>query len=526
MSGHAMESTGMEKATLWIRRFGRRALPGAVTLALGACALGPNYHRPEIAAPAAFKENADWKQDWKQATPGDELKRGAWWETFGDTTLDELEAQVDDANQSLKQAEAQYRQAAALVSAARANYFPTVGVSASVTRSGRYGNSGNGIVSGGTVIGGAAEGNGKTNSHSTSYSLPLSASWEPDLWGRVRRTVEGQAASAQASAATLESTRLSLHATLAQTYFQLRIIDEQKRLLDDTVAAYQKSLQLTQNQYNAGIVARADVVQADAQLKSAQVQAIDVGIARAQFEHAIALLIGKTPAEFSLAAQPSFKIVPPPIPAGVPSQLLERRPDIAIAERQTAAANAQIGVAESAFFPTLDLSATAGYQSSTFSKWLTAPSRFWSIGPQLAETIFSGGAREAQTAQARAGYDAAAANYREVVLAAFQNVEDNLAALRILENEAAAQAEAVASAELALKIANNQYRAGTVSYLNVITAQATAYSNERNAITILGNRLSDSVALIKALGGGWNAEELPQPREIDRHAQAPTTTQK
>jgi NodT family efflux transporter outer membrane factor (OMF) lipoprotein len=479
-----------------------RSVALVAAFALSACAVGPDYHRPEAAAPAAFKENADWKK----AVPGDELKRGAWWEIFGDDGLNELETQVDAANQSLQQAEAQYRQAGALVSEARAQYFPTLGVSASVTRSGRYGNSDNGIVSGGTVIGGSGSANGKTNSHSTSYSLPFSASWEPDLWGRVRRTVEGQAANAQASAATLESTRLSLHATLAQTYFQLRIIDEQKRLLDDTVAAYRKSLQLTQNQYNVGVVARADVVQADVQLKTAQVQTIDLGIARAQYEHAIAILIGKAPAEFALAAQP-FKLAPPAIPVGLPSQLLERRPDIAVAERQAAAANAQIGVAESAFFPTLTLSATAGYQSSTFAKWLTAPSRFWSLGPQLAETIFSGGLREAQTAQARAGYDAAVANYREVVLAALQNVEDNLAALRILEGEAVAQAEAVAAAETALRIANNQYRAGTVSYLNVITAEAAAYSNERNAISILGNRLTDSVALVKALGGGWNADD-------------------
>lgn len=514
MSGAAMESIRMDKLASTAAALS--ALPLAIAvLALTACAVGPNYRRPEAAAPASYKENADWKP----AQPADELKRGAWWEIFGDETLNGLEAQVDAANQSLVQAEAQYRQAAALVSEARAQYFPTLGASAAVTRSGRYGSTGDGIVSGGTVIGGSAS-DGKANSHSTSYSLPFSASWEPDLWGRVRRTVEGRAADAQASAATLESTRLSLHATLAQTYFQLRIADEQKRLLDQTVLAYQKSLQVTQNQYNAGIVARADVAQADTQLKSAQVQAVDAGIARAQYEHAIALLIGKAPADFSLPPRP-LTIVPPQIPVGVPSQLLERRPDIAIAERQAAAANAQIGVAMAAFFPTLTLSATAGYQSSTFAKWLTAPSRFWSLGPQLAQTIFSGGAREAQTAQARAAYDAAAANYREVVLAAFQNVEDNLAALHILEAETAMQADAVKSAELSLKIATNQYRSGIVSYLNVTTAQAAAYNSERNAINILGTRLTDSVALIKALGGGWSADGLPAPREIDRHSEAP-----
>ena len=485
---------------------------------LSACAVGPDYHKPDLAVPAAYKENADWHPaDWTRAQPGDAMKRGAWWEIFGDAKLNDLEQQVDVSNQSLKQAEAQYRQAAAIVSGARANYFPTVGVSASGQRAGRY-TTGN-ASSGGTVGSGTIDTSGSSHPTNT-YSVPFTASWEPDLWGQVRRTVEGDVANAQASAATLESTRLSLQAQLAQTYFQLRVVDEQKRLLDETVAAYQKSLQLTQNQYNVGVAARADVVQADTQLKQAQVQAIDLGIARAQFEHAIALLVGKTPAEFSLAPEP-LNVAPPPVPVALPSTLLERRPDVAIAERQAAAANAQIGVAEAAYFPNLLLSATAGYESSTFSNILAAPSRFWTLGAQLAETIFDGGAREAQVAQARAGFDAAAANYRQVALAAFQNVEDNLAALRILEAEAAAQAEAVKSAEQSLAIALNQYRAGTVSYLNVVTAQTTAYGNERNAISILGNRLNDSVALVKALGGGWDAKDLPAADTIDSHSSAP-----
>jgi NodT family efflux transporter outer membrane factor (OMF) lipoprotein len=477
---------------------------------LTACAVGPDYRKPDIAVPEAYKENADWKP----AAPGDALERGAWWEIFADPVLNGLEAQVDVSNQSLRQAEARYRQAAALVSAARANYLPTLSVSASATRAGRYGSGS--IVSGGTVIGGS-DGNSGSSHPTDTYSLPFTASWEPDLWGNVRRTVEGEVASAQASAATLASTRLSLHAQLAQTYFQLRAVDEQKRLLDDTVAAYRKSLRLTRNQYDVGVAAKADVVQADTQLKSAQVQAIDLGISRAQLEHAIAALVGKTPAEFALAAQP-LDVAPPAIPVDVPGTLLERRPDIAIAERQAAAANAQIGVAESAFFPNLTLSATGGFQSSSFSKWLTAPSRYWSLGPRLAETIFSGGARESQVAQARAGFDAAAANYRQVALTAFQDVEDNLAALRILETEAAAQAEAVHAAETSLAIALNQYRAGTVSYLSVVNAQTTAYANERNAISILGNRLTGSVALIKALGGGWQADGLPKADAIDRHS--------
>jgi NodT family efflux transporter outer membrane factor (OMF) lipoprotein len=501
----------------------------AVTALLGACAVGPDYKRPSNDVPAKFKENADWNESWTTAEPGDAFKRGAWWEIFGDATLNELESQVDGANQSLAQAEAQYRQAAALVSQARASYFPTLSVSASATRSGRYSNDGSIITGSGTVVGGTTTGTTSTAITgarvSNQYSLPFNASWEPDLWGRVRRSVEQQAGNAQASAATVESTRLSLHAQLAQDYFQLRIVDEQKRLLDDTVEAYRKSLQLTQNLYKAGVDARSDVVQADTQLKQAQVQAIDLGVSRAQLEHAIALLIGKTPAEFSLETR-KFDMKPPAIPVGLPSQLLQRRPDVAVAERQAMSANAQIGLAESAFFPTLSLSASGGYQSSSFSKWLTAPSRFWSLGPELAETIFDGGLRRAQTAQARAAYDAAAANYREVSLAAFQNVEDNLSGLRILEAESAAQADAVASAEEALKITLNQYRAGTVSYLNVITAQATAYSNERNAISIVGNRLTDSVALIEAIGGGWDDSKLPAPHAIDADSSAPKATAK
>ena len=473
----------------------------AAALVLCACTVGPDYQRPDMHVPEAYKENPDWKP----AAPADAIHRGAWWEIFGDERLDQLEQQIETSNQTLAQSEAQYRQATALVSAARASFLPTLGVDLSAQRAGRYGTGS--IVSGGTVIGGGNALNSGSSHPTNTYSLPLTASWEPDLWGRVRRTVEGEEASAQASAATLASTRLSLQAELAQDYFQLRVVDEQKRLLDDTVAGYRRSLQLTQNQYQVGVAAKADVVQADTQLKQAQVQAIDLGISRAQLEHAIAVLVGKTPEEFALAPQ-RLTVTPPAIPVALPSILLERRPDVAIAERQAAAANAQIGVAKAAYFPNLTLSASGGTQTSTFSDILAAPSRFWSLGAQLAETIFDGGAREAQVAQARAGFDAAAANYREVVLAAFQNVEDSLAALRILEEESRAQDEAVKSAEESLRIAVNQYRAGTVSYLNVVTAQATAYANERNAITILGNRLTNSVGLIKAVGGGWEASEL------------------
>lgn len=493
-------------------------------LLLGACAVGPDYKKPAVSVPAAYKENAHQKPaDWEPAQPADALKRGAWWELFGDPALNDLAKLVSVSNQSLAQAEAQYRQARATVSLARAAYWPTVSTAPSITRSGRYPNASGGIISGGSVIGGGGSTTASTGSSHpvNNFELPFTASWEPDLWGKVRRTVEGDVATAQASDATLESMRLSLQAQLVQDYFQLRIADEQKRLLDDTVVAYQKSLKLTQNQYAVGVAARADVVQAETQLKTAQVQAIDIGVLRAQLEHAIAVLTGRTPEQVSIAVE-KLTIRPPPIPVGLPSQLLERRPDIAVAERQAAAANAQIGVAESAWFPSLTLSVSAGFASPSFANWLTAPSRFWSLGPALAETLFDGGARRAQTAQARAAYDATVANYRQVTLAAFQNVEDNLAALRILEKEAAAQDDADKSAKQFLAITINQCRAGTVSYLNVVTAQTTAYTNERNAITILGNRLNDSVALIMALGGGWNAAELPAAKDISLRDPAPT----
>lgn len=505
------ETSKSVMAANWIKRAKyTKALCMLCTSALAAvlsgCAVGPDYKKPDVPGADAYKDDA-WKEQagWKPAQPGDTAERGAWWEVFADAELNDLMKQVDVSNQSLKQAEAQYRQASALVSGARASFLPTVTANLSATRTGRYSTNGGGTVTGGTV----AAGKGYTNS----YQLPISATWEPDLWGSVRRTVEGDVASAQASAATLANTRLSLQATLAQTYFQLRIADEQKRLLDDTVAAYQKALDLTQNQYNVGVAARSDVVQAQTQLKSAQAQAIDLGVARAQYEHAIAVLVGKAPSQFSLAAK-SLKAHPPKIPLELPSVLLERRPDVAVAERQAAQASAQIGVATAAWFPSLTLSATGGYSNSSWSKLLEAPSRYWSIGPKIAETLFDGGARRAQTAQARAGYDAAVANYRQVSLAAFQNVEDQIAALRILEQEAQAQDEAVKLAEQALAIAINQYRAGIVSYLNVITAQNTAYSNERTAITLLGTRYNDSIALIKALGGGWQAKELPEAQVI------------
>ncbi len=458
---------------------------------LAGCTVGPNYVRPEFKAPANYKEI----DGWKVAQPKDNVIRGAWWETFNEPELNALEQQVEVSNQNIVAAEANFRQAQALVQQARANYFPTITVGVGVNNSSRST----------TIMGGST-----VRTTPTQYSLPIDVSWEIDVWGRIRRQVESSQAGAQASAADLQNAKLSAQNELAQDYFQLRTLDAQKRLLDDTAADYQKSLDLTRNQYAAGVVSRADVLQAETQLKTTQAQAVDVGVQRAQVEHAIALLIGKTPAEVSVPVLPlPLTTQPPPIPMGLPSELLERRPDIAAAERRVAQANALIGVAEAAYFPTVSLGASGGFQSTSFARWISAPSRFWSVGPTVTETVFDGGLRAAQTAEARAVYDSSVALYRQTVLTGLQQVEDNIAAMRILENEAQVQDEAVKSAQQTVTIVNNQYRAGIVNYLNVVVVQAAALNNERTAINILGNRLNASVLLIKALGGGWNASQLP-----------------
>ncbi|SDX76614.1 efflux transporter, outer membrane factor (OMF) lipoprotein, NodT family [Collimonas sp. OK242] len=477
----------------------RTLLAAAVTaLLLSACAVGPDYVRPATVAPAAFKE----MKDWKTATPQDQELHGKWWEIYQDPQLNALVEQVNISNQNLAQAEAQFRQAKALVESARSSYFPTVSANVSSTRSG--GRNSSSSLSGGSVT--------------TSDSLGLSASWEPDLWGRISRTVESNQASAQASAADLQVARLSAQSTLAQNYLQLRVLDQQKNLLDDTVAAYQKSLQLTQNQYAVGVVARSDVIQAQTQLRSAQAQALDNGVLRAQLEHAIALLTGQAASTFSIAPAPLIAVLPE-IPVGVPSSLLERRPDVSSAERLAAAANAKIGVAKAAYFPNLTLSASGGFQSNSFANWLTVPNRIWSLGPALAATLFDGGARRAQSDQAIAAYDASVAAYKQAVLTSFQEVEDNLAALRILEQEAVVQGETVQFAHHALELILNQYKAGTVNYTSVVTAQATAFSADLSALNIQNRRYSASVLLIKALGGGWNQAELPDKAMLnDRDA--------
>lgn len=471
----------------------------AAALLLSACAVGPDYVRPATEAPTAFKEN----KDWKTATPKDQELRGNWWEIYQDPQLNGLIEQVNISNQNLVQAEAQFRQAAALVQSARAAYLPTVSASVSATRSGG-GRTSSTNTSGGSV--------------SNSFSLGPSVSWEPDLWGRISRTVEANQATAQASAADLQATRLSAQATLAQNYLQLRVLDAQQTLLDDTVAAYQRSYQLTQNQYAVGVVAKSDVIQAQTQLKGAQAQALDNGVLRAQLEHAIAMLTGQPASAFSIAPAAMVAMLPA-IPVGVPSTLLERRPDISAAERRAAAANAQIGVAKAAYFPNLTLSASGGFQSNSFANWLTVPNRIWSLGPALAATLFDGGARRAQSDQAIAGFDASVAAYKQTVLTGFQEVEDNLAALRILEQEAAVQDETVKSARLAVELILNQYKSGLVNYTSVATVQATALSAERSALDIQNRRLSASVLLIKALGGGWDQAELPANKVLnDRDA--------
>ncbi|VVD89748.1 cation/multidrug efflux system outer membrane porin [Pandoraea horticolens] len=461
-------------------------LAASAVLWLAGCAVGPDYVRPDVDAPAAFKETGDWKL----AEPSDAVSKGEWWAIYQDPVLSELMAQVDVNNQNIKVAEANYRQALAVASQARSAFFPTIGADASLTRASSRVSS--------TAVSGSGVGG-----ISNSYSLSGTASWEPDIWGSVRRSVEAGNASAEASAADLANARLSAQALLAQNYFDLRVTDAQKALLDRTVATYEETLKLTQNQYAVGVAQRSDVIQAQTQLQSAQASAIDIEVTRAQLEHAIALLVGKAPAAFALTVAPLHAALPP-VPVSLPSTLLERRPDIAAAERSVAAANAKIGVAKAAFFPTLSLAATGGLQSSSFANWLTLPSRFWSVGPALAATLFDGGLRRAQTDAAIAAYDAQVATYRQTVLSAFQSVEDNLAALNYLGRESVVQNQAVQSSREALQLILNQYKAGTVSFQNVLTAQATAYTTERTALTILGRQFTANVLLVTALGGGWH----------------------
>ena len=462
------------------------------------CAVGPKYARPTVATPPAYKELATSaggpQGEWKASQPQDQVLRGKWWEIFGDPQLNALEEQVGVSNQNLKIVEAQFRQARDLIRINRAGLFPTASASPSITGEQFSKNAPSPPSNAGQTVG--------------DFVLPFDLSYEVDAWGRIHRAVEAARENAQASAADLETARLSIHAELASDYFALRGLDAQKQLLDSTVIAYQKALDLTQNRYIGGLAAKAEVAQAETQLETTQAQDIDVGVARAQFEHAIAALVGQPASTFSIPVSP-LNLTPPKIPVGVPSDLLERRPDVAAAERRTAAANAQVGFAKTAYYPLLTLSASGGLEGSGITNWFAWPSRIFALGPSLLETLYDAGLRHAVTDQAWAAYDANVAAYRQSVLTAFQEVEDNLAALRILEEESAKQQQAVQSARRSLALSTNRYKGGLVTYLEVITAQSIALSDERTTVDILTRRMNSSVLLIKALGGGWNTSALP-----------------
>ncbi|MGH9443801.1 MAG: efflux transporter outer membrane subunit [Thermoanaerobaculia bacterium] len=475
-------------------------VPAGIALLLAGCAVGPNYKRPSAPVPPDWKEqgppSAATAGEWKPAEPRENVSRGKWWTVFGDSALDGLEDQVALSNQNVAQAEAAYRAARAVARGARGDFFPVVGGNASATRSE-----------------GAATGVSTGSRVESSFAVSADLSWEIDLWGRIRRSVEAGVAAAQASEADLESARLSYQAQLAADYFNLRGVDAQIDLLDTTAAAYEKALKLTTDRFHQGVVSAVDVAQAQTQLSTTRAQAIDLGLTRAQLEHAIAVLVGKSPAELSLPPAPLTE-APPEIPVEVPSQLLERRPDIASAERQVASANARIGVAIAAFFPTLGLSGSGGYTASAISDLFTLPSRFWSIGASLVGTIFEGGKRRAAREQAQAQWEGAVAGYRQTVLSAFQEVEDDLAALRILSEEAVQQADAVAAAEHALSLAQTRYRGGITSYLEVITAQSSALADERVNVELRARRMTSAVDLVKALGGGWRDSDLPTGSDV------------
>jgi NodT family efflux transporter outer membrane factor (OMF) lipoprotein len=467
---------------------------------LAGCTVGPQYHTPTVPTPApdAYKEN----KDWKVASPQDAAVREKWWEIFNDPQLNTLEEQVNVSNQSVAAALAAFLQARAMVREARSQYFPTVAGGASISNQ--------------RPVASRIQ-SGAPNSSFTDYSFPsFTASWEPDLWGRVRNTVRSDVAAAQASAADLENTKLSMQAELAVDYFQLQGQDALIKLLDQTVSAYQESLRLNRVLLATGIGSDENVAQAETQLESTQALATNLEILRAQYEHAIAMLVGQPASTFSILAQP-LTLPPPEIPLGVPSQLLERRPDVASAERSVEQANAQIGVAVAAFYPNVTLSASGGLESTAISSLLTWPSRVWSVGPSISETIFDAGLRRATVQQFQAAYDGTVANYRNTVLTAFQQVEDNIAELRILSVEIGQQDTAVKSADRNLQLATDRYRLGIDPYLNVITAQTTLLSNQQTDVDLRIQQMTTSVNLVKALGGGWNRSQIPaQPQLISK----------
>lgn len=482
------------------RRAGSPRLAAAgLCLALGGCMVGPDYATPDAPPSPAFKELAGWEI----SHPADATNRGDWWSVYHDPVLDGLEQQIDISNQTLKEAEAAYRNARAIVDEARANLFPTASLTAGATRSS------SGLGTSSTSSFGTSS-SGRTINN---YSLEAAASWDLDLWGRIRRQVESDVAAAQASAADIASARLSAQGSLASYYFELRYQDSLQTLLDQTVTEYQRSLTITQNQYGAGVAARSDVVAAQALLESTQAQAIAVATLRGQYEHAIAVLTGHAPSELGIP-DGSLTTDVPVMPPGVPSALLQRRPDVAAAERTMASENALIGVAVAAFYPDITLSADYGYSGNPIGSLISVANRVWSLGASATETLFAGGARTAAVAAARATYDQSVATYRQTVLTAFQQVEDELVALRTLEREAVVQDRAVQSIRRAVVIALNQYRAGTVAYTTVITEQQQELTDEQTALSIRQSRLAASVALIQALGGGWDSTALPSKNSL------------
>ena len=521
------EKTSMNTRTEFLRgETGKNRVTGririlaasmGVLMMVSGCTVGPKYHTPTVQTPPAYKElTPEEMKDtagWKVAQPADATLHGKWWEIYNDPQLNALEEQVNVNNQNIAAAFASFLSARALVKQARSQYFPTVTTNPSITyqRNPLTGGSGSSSTSSSSQV-----------TPITEYSLPFDATWTLDLWGRVRNTVRANVAGAQASAADLENTRLTAQAELAVDYYDLQGQDVLKQLLDSTVVAYEQSLELTKALYETGIDSDEAVAQAETQLETTKAEDTNLGILRAQYEHAIALLVGRPASSFSVPLTPLTE-KPPAIPIGVPSQLLERRPDIAASERQMAQANAQIGVALAAYYPTVTLSGAAGLESTALTSWFTWPSRFWSVGPALAETLFDAGLRRATVEQYRATYDQTVANYRETVLAAFQQTEDNLASLRILSQEVDQQDAAVRSAERNLSLATDRYRLGIDPYLNVITAQTTLLSNKQTALTLRIQQMTASVQLIEALGGGWDSSQLPSPPQLSAKT-APSST--
>ncbi len=468
------------------------SVAAAAGLLVSGCTVGPNYVRPSAEVPTDFKETPP---NWKQAEPSDSIAKGKWWEIYQDPQLSALEEQIDVSNQSLKAAQEQFAQARAALRITRSNLFPTVTADPSISRTRLSANEPqfNPLT--------------ETQNYNT-FTIPFDVSYEADLWGRVRRTVEASRSEAQATAADLANVNLSLHAELASDYFLMRGLDAQKKLLDSTVESYERALELTENRFHGGLASAVDVAQAQTTLETTRAQSVDVGVQRAAYEHAIAVLVGKPASQFSIALLP-LTTPPPAVPIGLPSDLLERRPDISAAERRVQEQNAQIGVARAAYFPLVTLGGTGGFESAVIGTLIQGPSGFWMLGGQAAQTLFDAGRRRGVSDQAKAAWNQSVDNYRETVLTAFQEVEDNLVALRILEQEASTEANAVAAAQHSLQLSETRYKGGVTNYLEVTTAQSAALSDEVTAVNILTRRMAASVLLIKAIGGGWNASQIP-----------------